>query len=109
MKGLQNLPKARVLFGNTKVTISTDGERHLGAAIGSTAFRDQYVISKVEETPPSQSPWCLLKFTRGFILFSCMAGLAPDGFGVPMSRRMPSRDVVPTRRKVLRHSGMQWP
>jgi len=38
-----------------------------------------------------------------------MAGPAPDGFGVPMSRRMPSRDVVPTRRKVLWHSGMQWP
>ena len=48
VKGLQNLPKARVLFGNTKVNISTEGERHLGAAIGSTAFRDQYVNSKVE-------------------------------------------------------------
>ena len=61
------------------------------------------------QTPPYQSPWCLLKFAREFILFSCMAGPAPDGFGVPMSRRMPSRDVVPTRREVLRHSGMQWP
>ena len=48
VKGTENLPKARVLFGKTGVKISTEGERHLGAALGSDSFKDQYVSNKVD-------------------------------------------------------------
>ena len=42
---------ARLIFGDTKINITTEGKRHLGAALGSTAFKEQYVSDKVEE-------WC---------------------------------------------------
>ena len=43
--------KARALFADTGVNITTDGKRHLGAAIGSKAFTTQYVSEKVNS-------WC---------------------------------------------------
>ena len=42
-----NLPMARSLFEKTGVTISLQGERHLGAVIGSKDFKEQYVRNKV--------------------------------------------------------------
>ena len=43
--------KARALFADTGVNVTTDGKRHLGAAIGSKAFTTQYVSEKVNS-------WC---------------------------------------------------
>ena len=42
-----HLEKARSLFGNTRVQISTDGRRELGAP-GSISFVERYVSEKVE-------------------------------------------------------------
>ena len=43
------LKTANNLFTNTKINITTEGKRHLGAAIGSNKFRVKYVIEKVDE------------------------------------------------------------
>ena len=43
------LETANNLFTNTKINITTEGKRHLGAAIGSNEFRVKYVIEKVDE------------------------------------------------------------
>ena len=37
------------LFTNTKINITTESKRHLGAAIGSNEFRVKYVTEKVDE------------------------------------------------------------
>ena len=37
------------MFTNTKINITTEGKRHLGAAIGSNEFRVKYVTEKVDE------------------------------------------------------------
>ena len=39
------------LFSNTGITLTTDGQRHLGAAIGTSNFRVQYAAEKVTK-------WC---------------------------------------------------
>ena len=41
------LNRAQEIFGNTGVKITTDGERHLGAVIGSQEFRESYINKKV--------------------------------------------------------------
>ena len=43
------LEKAREIFNETGVTITTDGERHMGAVIGSEEFKIKYVQSKVSK------------------------------------------------------------
>ena len=37
------------LFTNTKINLTTEDKRHLGAAIGSNEFRVKYVTEKVDE------------------------------------------------------------
>ena len=39
---------ARQLFADTEVHITLHGKRHLGAAIGSKSFTEEYVRNKVE-------------------------------------------------------------
>lgn len=39
----QFVEKAKLLFAKTSANISTQGKRHLGAAIGSRSFVDEYV------------------------------------------------------------------
>ena len=41
--------EARILFNNTGVSITTEGKRHLGAAVGSPQFISGYVEHKVSE------------------------------------------------------------
>ena len=36
------MQEARRLFSNTSIKLTTDGQRHLGAAIGTSNFRAQY-------------------------------------------------------------------
>ena len=43
--------EAERAFADTSVNITTQGKRHLGAAIGSMAFRDEFVSEKVKR-------WC---------------------------------------------------
>ena len=40
--------KQRDCYGNT-IKYTTEGKRHLGAVIGSSIFKDQYVNEKVEK------------------------------------------------------------
>ena len=41
--------RARELFQGTEVQITSSGKRHLGAAIGSRTFIEEYVMSKVQK------------------------------------------------------------
>ena len=47
VKDPQKLHYAKEIFEETGITIDTDGERHLGAVIGSPSFREKYVRKKV--------------------------------------------------------------
>ncbi len=47
VKDIADEPKANLLFNGTNVTIDSDGQRHLGAVIGSDNFRKQYISKKV--------------------------------------------------------------
>ena len=49
VKNQTQLETANNLFTNTKISIATEGKRHLGSAIGSNKFRVKYVIEKVDE------------------------------------------------------------
>jgi hypothetical protein len=42
------LEEAKVLFADTEVQITSDGKRHLGAAVGSAVFKNDYISEKVE-------------------------------------------------------------
>ena len=41
--------EAQNLFANSSVNITTEGKGHLGAVIGSTEYRDEYVKSLVKD------------------------------------------------------------
>ena len=41
--------EAKRIFGGTGIKLTTDGERHLGAVIGSDEFRKSYVKTKVSK------------------------------------------------------------
>ena len=43
--------EVKIAFGDTNVTITMCGKKHLGAAVGSRGFITEYVSCKVEE-------WC---------------------------------------------------
>lgn len=47
MKDKDSVTKAENLFGGEGIKITCEGERHLGAAIGSLEFREKYVMEKV--------------------------------------------------------------
>ena len=49
LKDKSLLPAAKLLFGDTGIEISCDGERHLEAVIGSKEARETYVKNKVEK------------------------------------------------------------
>ena len=51
MKDPSKLEEAKELFKNSPINITCDGKRHLGAAIGSPNFKDEYIDAKVEK-------WC---------------------------------------------------
>ena len=44
----QYLEYAREVFAGTGLQITIEGQRHLGAVIGSAEFRDQYVTDKIQ-------------------------------------------------------------
>ena len=45
----QFLSEARDIFGDSGVTITTEGERHMGAVIGSPEFKQTYVRNKISK------------------------------------------------------------
>ena len=49
IKDATKLPKVTQLFQGTPIKITTEGKRHLGAAIGSESFKVAYASEKVEK------------------------------------------------------------
>lgn len=49
LKDVSLLTKANEIFGETNIEITCEGQRHLGAAIGSESFRTKYVSDKVKD------------------------------------------------------------
>ena len=43
------LDEATKLLENTNVQIPTQGQRHLGASIGTPTFEEEYVAGKIEK------------------------------------------------------------
>jgi hypothetical protein len=48
VKNAEKLELANHIFGNSGITIGIEGERHLGAVIGSDTFKEKYVKRKVD-------------------------------------------------------------
>lgn len=49
VKNADEFRSAQEIFSGTGVKITTSGERHLGAVIGSPEFRSEYICNKVEK------------------------------------------------------------
>ena len=49
MKNENDLKKAKSIFSDLSIKITTEGQRHLGAALGSQSFKEAYVNEKVAE------------------------------------------------------------
>ncbi len=49
VKHPQDLEKAKTSFGPLGIKVTSEGQRHLGAVIGSPAFKKSYVESKVKK------------------------------------------------------------
>ena len=45
----EKVGRARVIFEGTAINISTQGQKHLGSALGSREYLEEYVGSKVED------------------------------------------------------------
>ena len=41
--------KAIHIFNNTNIKITTQGSRHLGAALGTSQFRNEYIMEKINK------------------------------------------------------------
>ena len=41
--------KAQTIFGDSGVKITAEGERHMGAVIGSSTFKEVYISQKVQK------------------------------------------------------------
>ena len=46
---VEHAATARELFAGTGINITTEGKRHLGAAVGSRSYTEEYVADKVEK------------------------------------------------------------
>ena len=46
---VEHAARARELFAGTGINITTEGKRHLGAAVGSRSYTEEYVADKVEK------------------------------------------------------------
>jgi len=49
VKDATAMPTANCIFGKTGIKITSSGERHLGAVVGTEAFRTQYVNDKINK------------------------------------------------------------
>ena len=49
VKRREDFPQASMVFASTGIKISSDGQRHLGAVIGSAEFRKEYIDNLVAE------------------------------------------------------------
>ena len=47
VKGMENLPKAKSVFKDSGIQITTEGDRHLGAVLGSEKFKHEFVKREI--------------------------------------------------------------
>ena len=76
VKNTELLDEARVLFGETNINVTKEGKRHLGAVLGSSSYRAQYIteliqewvhdLSKLSDFAKSQPQAAYAAFTHGF-------------------------------------------
>jgi hypothetical protein len=76
LKDPKLLQEAEGIFNSTKISITTDGSRHLGAVLGSVEFRQQYIndlvkewtkqLSNLVEFAKSQPHAAYAAYTHGF-------------------------------------------
>jgi len=45
----ERIELAKVMFAETKINITSEGRKHLGAAIGSSSYKKSYMKTKVDE------------------------------------------------------------
>ena len=45
----EHIDTAKELFADTNISITIDGRKHLGAAIGTDEYRDKYVVERLEK------------------------------------------------------------
>jgi len=73
----QHLPRAKEMFANTGVNITTEGKRHLGAALGSRSFVVSYMQDKVKEWTSSIMTLATIAKTQPHAAYSAFThGLA---------------------------------
>ena len=53
----EHVGRARELFADTDINITTEGKRHLGAAVGSRSYTEEYVAGKVAEWSEEIKSW----------------------------------------------------
>ena len=76
------LKKTESLFSETRINVTAEGKRYLGAVIGSNDFRTKYVKKKVTE-------WCSeLKILSEFAKLQPQAAYAAFCFLSPLLRKL---------------------
>ena len=67
----QLVKEAEKLFKNTKISITINGKRHLGAVNGSQEYRDQYLINKTDQIANQLSNLCEIAKLEPQAEYSC--------------------------------------
>ena len=67
----QLVKEAEKLFENTKINITVNGKRHLGAVIGSQEYRDEYVINKTDQIANELNNLCETAKLEPQAAYSC--------------------------------------
>ncbi len=75
LKNADNYPSAKRIFKDVEIEITSEGKRHLGAALGSEQFKEEYVklkvskwvkdIEKLAEFAQQEPQAALCAFTKG--------------------------------------------
>ena len=100
--------EAKRIFCDTKVNITTCGRKHLGAAIGSDEFRDEFINNKIDEwiaelkilskiaaVAPQEAYTC---FTSGYKqkLNYCMRTIADIGHHLKKLDEVVTTELIPS-------------
>ena len=67
----QLVREAEKLFENTKINITKNGKRYLGAAIGSQEYRDEYIIKKTNQIANELNKLCEIGNLEPQAEYSC--------------------------------------
>ena len=65
------LDSAKEMFHGTQINITEKGRKHLGAVIGSSEYKQEYMVKKVEEWSASIRRLCTIAKTQPHAAYSC--------------------------------------